>query len=147
MAFSCVLTASLRGDDDDRASVVTYRNFPQGQKAEQNASFVRKLYTASSCCCYWRYCLFLTVQCCVFYVHLVRLVLPKDGNLIGFTALQMAELLRSLRIDDAIVDNLLKRGLDGPRFSKLTSNDLRALNLLHPVVIYFRRLTRKKMYL
>lgn len=73
-----------------------------------------------------------------------KVVIPEDGNLYHFSVRKMAEFLRQLRIEDVSIHACINDKIDGKKFSRMSAVDLDRYGLMHPVVMHFRKLTRKK---
>ena len=80
----------------------------------------------------------------LLFVLTAKVAIPPDGNLYHFSVKKMAEFLRQLKLEPAVVKACMKSKVDGKKFSQLMEFDMERLGLLHPVVIHFRRLTFKK---
>ncbi|XP_065922834.1 uncharacterized protein [Magallana gigas] len=71
------------------------------------------------------------------------LVIPKDGNLQGFSVDEMALFFRYMRINEEIVQRLQRKELDGRKFAKLKDSTLEDLQIKNPIILHFRDRSNK----
>lgn len=74
------------------------------------------------------------------------LTIPKDGDIQAFSVEEMSTFFRYMRINDVIVQRLVRKNLDGVKFSKLKDTDLENIGIKNPIITHFRdRSSRKKI--
>lgn len=56
----------------------------------------------------------------------------------------MAEFFRQLKLEEDTIQAVIRDKMDGKRFSRLTESDLERYGMMHPVVVHFRKQSRKK---
>lgn len=71
------------------------------------------------------------------------LVIPKDGNLQGFSVDEMAAFFRYMRVSEEIVQRLHRKELDGRKFAKLKDKTLEDLQIKNPIILHFRDRSNK----
>lgn len=72
------------------------------------------------------------------FVDPTPLVIPKDGNLQGFSVDEMAAFFRYMRVSEEIVQRLHHKQLDGRKFAKLKDKTLEDLQIKNPIILHFR---------
>lgn len=77
------------------------------------------------------------------FVDPTPLVIPKDGNLQGFSVDEMALFFRYMRINEEIVQRLQRKELDGRKFAKLKDSTLEDLQIKNPIILHFRDRSNK----
>lgn len=70
-------------------------------------------------------------------------MIPKDGNLQGFSVDEMAAFFRYMRINEEIVQRLQRKELDGRKFAKLKDSTLEDLQIKNPIILHFRDRSNK----
>ncbi|XP_012942166.1 uncharacterized protein LOC106012780 [Aplysia californica] len=68
-----------------------------------------------------------------------QITIPNDGNISAFTADQLSNFLRCLKIDDRIISHLHRKNVDGKRFAKLKDSELESLGVSQNAVVLFFR--------
>lgn len=78
-----------------------------------------------------------------FTVDPTPLVIPKDGNLQGFSVDEMAAFFRYMKVSEEIVQILHRKELDGSKFAKLKDKTLEDLQIKNPIILHFRDRSNK----
>jgi hypothetical protein len=66
------------------------------------------------------------------------LTIPKDGDIQAFSVEEMSTFFRYMRINDVIVQRLIRKNMDGVKFSKLKDTDLENIGIKNPIITHFR---------
>lgn len=77
------------------------------------------------------------------FVDPTPLVIPKDGNLQGFSVDEMAAFFRYMKVSEEIVQILHRKELDGRKFAKLNDKTLEDLQIKNPIILHFRDRSNK----
>lgn len=77
------------------------------------------------------------------FVDPTPLVIPKDGNLQGFSVDEMAAFFRYMKVSEEIVQILHRKELDGSKFAKLKDKTLEDLQIKNPIILHFRDRSNK----